>query len=244
MAKRTRAPARREVTPQSRRRTTDARKTAGKARCKAAQKSANAQTRQATLARRRTYTPELLAHVRHRFEQTEDSVTGIARDLGVSREGVRALAKREGWKRYVRPPRGLPPSVKLLTEAPNHQPHEQAGTQVADEEGIPPVADTIARLHRAVLDELAAIETIRKQSRRAGTSAHITRTLASLTDTLQKLHRLQPDHANPGPDDDEMPADIDEFRNELARRIEAFVAERTDAGDGRGPGAPSMDAAV
>jgi len=198
-----------------------------------AKSPAGASTWQANMARRRTYTPELLAYARHRFEQTDDSVADIGLDLGISDGGVWLLAKREHWKRYVRPPRGLPPGVKLLMET----------AQGVDEDGIAPVADTIARLHRAVLDELAAIET-RKQSRRSGSSAHIARTLASLTETLQKLQRLQPDAANSGPEDADMPTDIDEFRNELARRIEAFVAGRTDADDGRGTDAPSVDAAV
>jgi hypothetical protein len=58
---------------------------------------------------------------------------------------------------------------------------------------------------------------------------------------LQKLQRMQPTPASAGPDDADMPADIDEFRNELARRIEMFVIERTDAVDGGGAVAPPVD---
>jgi hypothetical protein len=36
-------------------------------------------------------------------------------------------------------------------------------------------------------------------------------------------------------DDDPVPRDIDEFRRELARRIDALVASRTDGGGGRQP---------
>jgi hypothetical protein len=264
MAKQTRAPARRGRALQSMqrpRKTTKkvANKTAKKLKrkktSKTARKSAGAQTMQASLARRRVFTPELLAYVRRRFEQTPDSMADIALDLGISREAVRLLGKRERWKRYVRPPHGLPPAVRRSTQevASGHPLQEQPGAhddgaaalpQAGSEGGIPPLPDTVARLHRAVLDELAAIETLRTHSRRAGISAHVTRTLASLTETLQKLQRMQLTPVNSGPDDADMPADIDEFRNELARRIELFVIERTDAGDRGGAVAPPMDAAV
>jgi hypothetical protein len=219
-----------------------------------AQKMTFAQTRQASLTRRRIYTPEFLAYARQRFEQTGDSLVDIGLDLGISSESVRLLGKREDWKRYAPPPQGLPPAVKLVVQAetPDHQPREQSGPQgaaaavlpQAEGEGdIPPLADTVARLHRAVIDELAAIDALPAHTRNAGSSARTARTLASLTETLQKLQRMEPDPANAGPDDADMPADIDEFRNELARRIEVFVAERADAGDAGGAVAPSLDAA-
>ena len=82
--------------------------------------------------RRRIYTPEFLAYARQRFEQTEDLLVDIGQDLGISSESVRLLGKRENWKRYVPPPHGLPPAVKLAAQAetPDHQPQEQSGPQV------------------------------------------------------------------------------------------------------------------
>ena len=239
MAKRTRAPARRgraEQTAQC------SRKTAMQAAGKTARKSAVAKTKQASLARTRKYTPELLAYARYRFEHTEDSFTGIAADLGISREGLRLMGRRRHWKRHVPPPRGLPAAVKqsIQREAADRRPEPQAG----GEENAPILADTVARLHRAVLDELAAIEALRTHSPRAGSSARTARTLANLTETLQKLQRLQPDYANTGSEDADMPADIDEFRNELARRIDAFVNERTDARAAHGAVIPPMDGTV
>ena len=67
------------------------------------------------------------------------------------------------------------------------------------------------------------------------------RTLSSLTETLQKLQRLQctlPETELK--DDDDVPADIDEFRNELARRIDAFVDSRTGGADAVGAAAPPL----
>ena len=62
------------------------------------------------------------------------------------------------------------------------------------------------------------------------------RTLAILTQTLHALQRLRagslPEQETPH--DDDMPRDIDEFRRDLARRIDAFVASRTDAADADG----------
>jgi hypothetical protein len=59
------------------------------------------------------------------------------------------------------------------------------------------------------------------------------RALSSLTRTLRELNALLSQHhargetADGAADDDDMPEDIDAFRYELARRIDAFVASRT-----------------
>lgn len=95
MAKRPRAPARRGCatqTAQSSRKSAKKAasktasepksKTAGKQTYKTEQKPTFAPTRQASLSRRRIYTPEFLAYARQRFEQTEDSLADIGQDLG------------------------------------------------------------------------------------------------------------------------------------------------------------------
>ncbi len=96
-------------------------------------------------------------------------------------------------------------------------------------------SDLVARLRRAVLNELTAVESLRdrlKNEPQSGAAAERTaRTLSRLTDTLQKLQRLQCAVPVNGPDYD-MPADIDEFRNELARRIDEMVASWSDEGGG------------
>jgi hypothetical protein len=268
MAKRTRAPARRGRAAQTARRSREsakktavkaarksARKSASKSKRKAPRKRADAQTRQATLSRRWTYTPELLAYVKDRVEQTDDSFATIGLAVGISKETVRQLTIDRGWKRHERPPHGLPPALirSMQPEAPDHQAQEPSAArddgaavlpQAEGEGDIPPLADTVARLHRAVLDELAAIDALPAHARNAGSSVRSARTLASLTETLQKLQRMQPTPANTGPDDADMPADIDEFRKELARRIDVFVLEQTDPGNGGGAVVPPVDAAV
>lgn len=111
---------------------------------------------------------------------------------------------------------------------------------------LPPPAETIMRLHRAVLEELGAVEAMRARLKREpqnpADAERTARTLSSLTETLQKLQRLQctlPDTELKN--DDDMPADIDEFRRELARRIRAFVESRTERGNVDGVGAPPLD---
>lgn len=99
------------------------------------------------------------------------------------------------------------------------------------------------QVERAVLKQLADIETTRvRLGEKAQTPAeahHTARTLATLTQTLQRLQELRSSAApvaGPYDDDDDMPRDIDEFRNELARRIRLLVQSETggeicDAGE-------------
>jgi hypothetical protein len=95
-----------------------------------------------------------------------------------------------------------------------------------------------------VLDELTVVESLRdrlKNEPQSQVAAERTaRTLSILTDTLQKLQRLQYAVPASGPLYD-IPADIDEFRNELARRINAFVDSRTGGDDVEGTAVPPLD---
>lgn len=229
----------------------------------------------AVKARRIVFTPEVVAYVRHLYEQTDASLGEIAIDLRVHKDTVRRLAKRGGWLRYVRPPRALSTAAQLVVQTSeleaqvlgeavaarrarsDAEKSRGAEVQLQAEESqtildagaaMPALADTVARLYRAVLEELAAVEALRAQLRREPQSRHgaerTARTLSSLTETLQKLQRLQCAFSQSESYDDDIPADIDEFRTELARRIEAFVASRSDPGPGCGSGAASVNAAA
>jgi hypothetical protein len=125
---------------------------------------------------------------------------------------------------------------------------------VSDDAASPELS-TIERLERAVLAELATIEAMRAAlgtlPQKPPGAARTVRTLSMLTQTLQHLQRLRasealaakPPAGNEHDDDnDDMPRDLDEFRRDLARRIDAFVASRTDAGDADGdPTAAAVD---
>ena len=98
----------------------------------------------------------------------------------------------------------------------------------------------IDRIEALVVKEIEAEEAARAQligkRRMVGGAERSARTLATLTQTLHALQRLR---AGSPPEqeslyDDDMPRDIDEFRRDLARRIDAFVASRTDAADADG----------
>lgn len=78
------------------------------------------------------------------------------------------------------------------------------------------------------------------QQRKPGESASLARRLSDLSLTVQRIERMRRGLFNDPPpqqqgydeDDDDIPQDIDAFRLDLARRIEAFVASREDDEDG------------
>lgn len=231
MAKRARASAR-----QSRKR---------KSRSNKVRKANIERTKKAVEARRCKFSPELEARGRYLFEETDASMADIAFELGIHKGTVPVVAKRRNWKRYVPPPRDVSPATRILVETESLERRRETAQSGPEVERAQPdgasgqsESDLVARLRRAVLNELTVVESLRdrlKNEPQSRVSAERTaRTLSTLTDTLQKLQRLQCAVPANGSDYD-VPADIDEFRNELARRIEAFVASRADEGDGERP---------
>lgn len=240
MAKRTRAPARPSKTRRS---------SSSKVR-----KSNVERTKKAVEARRVKFSPELEARGRYLFGETDAAMADIAFELGIHKGTVPDVAKRRKWKRYVPPPRDVSPVTRILVEAetlerrrntaqsgPETEPEKYAGSEGASGKSE---NDIVARLRRAVLNELTVVESLRdrlKNEPQSRVAAERTaRTLSTLTDTLQKLQRLQCTVPTSGSDYD-MPADIDEFRNELARRINAFVDSRAGERGLEGTGASPMD---
>ena len=117
-----------------------------------------------------------------------------------------------------------------------------------DGKSLPPSPGTVARLRAAVENELATVERMRARMKdepeRPADAGITARTLARLTATLRDLQHMQRATPQPtGPDAyDDMPADLDEFRNELARRIRAFFAARRGGGDAGGDAAAPVAA--
>ena len=110
--------------------------------------------------------------------------------------------------------------------------------------------EIVPRLQSAVARVLPAIEAtiarLASGSHRPREMEQAGRTLSSLTRTLRELNALLAEHnaakggSNRCCDCDDMPEDMDAFRIELARRIEAFVASR--GGDLALPDAPAGEA--
>jgi hypothetical protein len=96
-------------------------------------------------------------------------------------------------------------------------------------------AGMAGRVHDMVARELDAVERVLDvlAPEGPGDAERAARTLASIARTLRELSLMndtgeQPEAATA--DDDDSPRDLDEFRRELARRINAFVDDRTGAG--------------
>jgi hypothetical protein len=198
------------------------------------------------------YTPEFLAEARRRVERTPESMTSIAGKFGMHHSVLSRLIKSQRW---VRPEgslrrRGLSPVMRLAAaadalvmasagEAPHPDPLAAGGEKGRTESAAPAAQDLAAidRLEQAVLRELATVETMRaslgKEPLRPMDAERTARTLSVLAETLSKLRRQRLAAApQAGSDhDNDMPADIDAFRLDLARRIEAFLASRPDEGD-------------
>jgi len=214
------------------------------------------------IQRARGFTLEAIGHARRRYEETDESMDRIAADLGVHRSTLDRLAKTEGWQlRKDRPPRDLPVALQLNLAAteilqaaraagqppvqPMPEPAEvdRAMTDASLAEFEPaeaePVAASLAlRLEAAVDRELRKVENLREDAVLGGSRAteaeRIARTLAALTQTLFKIRQLREPGSVIADVDEDLPADADEFRRQLAHRIEALVRGRDD---GRVPAA-------
>ena len=199
------------------------------------------------------YTEKLLATLRNRYENTDQTILSIAAEFDIGSRNLQRLVTKHRWAKRSKRVRDLPRAQRLLEEAkalaadlppPERErpdceavrvgvPREETPTQTLPLSGGGSLS-AIDRIEALVVKEIEAEETVRKlfrgKRRVATTSERNARTLATLTQTLQALKRLRAGSLpGTGPStDDDMPQDIDEFRHDLARRIDAFVASRTD----------------
>jgi hypothetical protein len=248
---------------------------------------------------------ELQAHARRLFEQTDQPGTEIAADCGVDESTIRRLAEREGWVRFVAPPRDLPPVAKLLAEvealeaslSDRHpevrglwaEPRRidaklsqesavalrgaQERAPQGDGEKTPPTPDPspplvslvgggekeesgaalssaapssdadeqdtkqrIAEFEQTVMGYVREFDAERKNGRLLPTERlAVARAINTLTDTFNKLQRMRANLPGSIHDDHayDMPADLDAFRDDLARQIEAFMESRPDEDDAK-----------
>jgi hypothetical protein len=198
-------------------------------------------------------TPEAWAQVRHEYEHTDKPVDDICLDHGISPNTLRDRVRRWRWtrRRQPIPAEGPPPALRnepalpfvgappfgMAPGEPAAVPREGTAALPAphaapiDETPVDP-AEIVPRLQGAVARVLPAIEAT--VARLAGEPMppremeRAVRTLTSLTRTLRELNELLGQHQPAaGRDDHGYPEDIDAFRNEFARRTNAFVVSRT-----------------
>jgi hypothetical protein len=197
---------------------------------------------------RKEAAPELLAEAKRLYEQTLAPVDGIASMLGLSRSNFYKRVRGGGWRgRRARAntfefARTLSGSVMTaLAAEPAEQP--RADVVANDDPASPQQRLALAlRMQRVVERQMDAVERIVEKIVPAdqAEAEHGARALASVARTLREIRALtRPDDEAPpdATDDDPVPRDIDEFRDALARRIEAFI----DAEQG-GDGAADADA--
>ncbi|WP_115517160.1 hypothetical protein [Undibacter mobilis] len=191
------------------------------------------------------FTDNLLADARRRYETTLEPLTWIAQDLDVCRTTLRSFAARNGWVRFNAPPLDISPAARLAQQT---DAFVRATRSLA-----PPPADPAPDgpeaaewLRRELQAQIRVIKELREKERAESLTVEdglkLGRMLVQLTDTFLKLNHHTSGvsrHAGDIADDlaDDLPEDIDEFRIDLARRIDAFVASRRNAGDGAGAAA-------
>ena len=185
------------------------------------------------MASRMEIAPELIAAGKQAFEETETPQREIAEMMGIAPETLRARAREWGWQRFTRQRRAL--SMLKSVRAPARN-----GATLATEQ-----REALAlRIQQVVEREMSAVEQLlaREGAGEAGAHADNARALAGIARALREVALLnKPDDATPRheAEDDPIPRDIDAFREELARRIHAFVDAREDGQDGGG-GLPDL----
>lgn len=196
---------------------------------------------------KKTFTPEQIEAARRLYENPQTPVDDVAASLGIARGTLKSRIEEWGWpKRRTGPP--VPPANKTRSSRRGPARRRRITSKGKKElrpqtrarsPSIAPVLTTpealAVRVQRVVERELDAIDSVLSvlgvaDSADAERSA---RTLASLARALTEVMRLTVPEQTPDPDeDDAMPRDLDEFRRELARRIEALAAEAEAAAPG------------
>jgi len=196
------------------------------------------------------YTADFLASARHGYENTDQPMRELARELGIGITTLSTLAEKHGWAKRSLRKRGVPPALQLLAEAQalaakrsepaptdaQQQPQAGLGPGFRGDErskiplAAPEPADLLIRLEQILAQLIAA------QELAPGNGIHSPQSARTLTLLIQAMRALKgmrgdasTDTARIENDDDDMPHDLDEFRHALARRIEALFADEIDA---------------
>jgi hypothetical protein len=188
--------------------------------------------------------PELVAEGKRLYERTLTPMRDIAAMMGISRRTLEKRARQWNWRprkiasrpiELLHALRGAAVAVSTDPALPAEVTGEPVSAQrrIAIAERIQGVVERHLAAVERVLDVLGPSDQAEAERN--------SRTLAGLARTLREVAALnQPEQAPPDEaEDDSIPSDIDEFRRELARRINALIdARQRDAnGGGGGTGA-------
>ncbi|HYC17325.1 MAG TPA: hypothetical protein VEC94_08965 [Pseudolabrys sp.] len=191
--------------------------------------------------------PRRIAHARYLYEETDTRICRIWKMLGISRATF--YERMDEW-RWVKRRLGVthradlePPADVALPPMPDESRPDPSAAAPALEATPEQQAELSIRVMRAVLRQMDAIESIQRRLHASPdmNSERTVRTLATLNRALRELAAITRTDGmtfNDAIDTDPVPNDLEQFRRELARRIEGLVdAER--GGTGEGAGAPA-----
>ncbi len=194
---------------------------------------------------RKIIAPELIAEGRRLYEETNTPTREIAALMGITRGTLDNRIAEWKWtrRRYSAPAPATVPAAAAAETRPSGTPPAEtaasdAGPRLAADE--PPLAFA-ARVQRVLEAQMALIERTLNVLGPANSAEaeRITRILAMISRTVQDIQAsAEGQTSSDETDDDDVPGDIDEFREELARRIRSFVdAKRAGSGGVHGDGA-------
>jgi len=191
------------------------------------------------------YTPEMLASLKRAYEDSDEPMHSVADRHEIGITTLQKLALRGGWAKRSQRMRDRPASALVFEESePPIAPPPPAGQATAAEDGSDEIAETAessaselpaevtptlspaARLEALIVKQIAAEEAradLSAQRRMRGGADRSARTLVILAQALTVVQKLRAEEP-PVVDPNDIPRDIDEFRNALSARIEAFVA--------------------
>ena len=166
--------------------------------------------------------PEAWAQIRYEYENTRRSIEDICLAHGLSANTLRRRVKAWGWTMRQPPISDEgPPHAEAADAEPSPHIAEPPGAQPAGER----LQGAAARVMRAIETTSARLTARPAPLRETEMAA---RALGSLTRTLRELNELLRQQPMK-PDGDPPPEDLDDFRNELARRLKAVVARHEAA---------------
>ena len=185
--------------------------------------------------------PERIAEGQQLYELTLTPVPDIAAMMGISRRTLERRIGEWGWT-----PRSAPRHATdraLVATAPAvAAASAEPGAAVAISNSRELRIANAARIQSMVAQGLDAVQRVLDKAGPSdeGGAERSARTLAAVARTLQEMNAItkpdevtQPDDA----DNDPIPRDIDEFRHELARRINGLIEARRANESGSSGGA-------